>query len=116
MWLHPSTDAAFHELRTAAGFVTRLEPGVPVGLGYDGGAGTWNAPRPRPRPDRPSRRQNEATLRIGRDTAGGAPDLLFGPPYDTRIVVRDLGLEVRLRERASRASRSSVASTASASS
>jgi hypothetical protein len=98
MWLSPSTDAAFHELRTSAGFVTRLEPGVGVGLGYDGGAGTWNA-AVEPRPGSAiAPTTNEAVLRIGRDTASGVPDLLFGPPYDTRVVVRDIGLEVRLRE------------------
>jgi hypothetical protein len=98
LWLHPSTDAAFHELRTSAGFVTRLEPGVRVGAGYDGGAGTWNA-AVEPRPGSAiAPTTNEATLRIFRDTAEGVPDLLFGPPYDTRVVARDIGLEVRLRE------------------
>lgn len=98
MWLRPTQDAPFHELRTAAEFMARLEPGVSVGLGYDGGTRTWHAAvEPRPGSAVPAS-ANEATLRIGRDPAGGAPDMLFGPPYDTRIVVRDLGLEVRLRE------------------
>ena len=98
MWLEPSVDAAFHQLRTAAGFVTRLEPGVRVGLGYDGGAGTWNA-AVEPRPGSTiAATTNEATLRIFRETEEGVPDLLFGPPYDTRIVARDLGLDVRVRE------------------
>jgi hypothetical protein len=98
MWLHPSTEAAFHELRTSAGFVTRLEPGVRVGAGYDGGAGTWNA-AVEPRPGSAiATTTNEATLQIRRDTAEGVPDLLFGPPYDTRVVARDISLEVRLRE------------------
>ena len=90
MWLHPSTDAPFHELRTSSGFVTRLEPGVSVGAGYDGGNGTWNAAI--------AGTGNEATLRIDRDSPEGVPDLVFGPPYDTRLVIRDLGLEARLRE------------------
>ena len=55
MWLAPSSDAEFHELRTSAGFVTRLEPGVRVGVGFDGGAGTWNA-AVEPRPGSTSRR------------------------------------------------------------
>ena len=100
MWLEPSSDAEFHQLRSGAGFVSRLEPGVRVGLGYDGGAGTWNAAvRPRPPPGSPiPATTNEAVLRILRETAEGVPDLLFGPPYDTRVVARDLGLDVRLRE------------------
>ena len=98
MWLHPSADAAFHELRTSAGFVTRLEPGVRVGLGYDGSAGTWNA-AVAPRQASPiAATTNEARLQILRDAPGGAPDLLFGPPYDTRVVAKDIGFEVRLRE------------------
>ena len=90
MWLRPSADDDAHELRTSAGFVTRLEPGVPVGLGYDGGNGTWNAAV--------AGTTNEATLRIFRETEDEAPDLIFGPAYDTRVVARDVGLDVRLRE------------------
>ncbi len=98
LWVHPSADAAGHEVRTSSGFVTRLEPGVRVGLGYDGGAGTWNAAvEPRAGSSVPPS-ANEATVRIQRETDEGVPDLLFGPPYDTRVVVRDLGLELRLRE------------------
>ena len=95
MWLHPSGDAERHELRTSAGFITALEPGVRAGVGYDGGARTWNA-RVAPRPGSPA--ANEATLQIRRDITEGLPDLIFGPPYDTRVVARDLSLEVRLRE------------------
>jgi hypothetical protein len=95
MWLHPSVDAERHELRTSAGFITALEPGVRAGVGYDGGTGTWNA-LVEPRPGSPA--ANEATLQIRRDTTEGQPDLIFGPPYDTRVVARDLSLEVRLRE------------------
>ena len=103
MWLHPSTDAAFHGLRTASGFVVRLEPGVRTGIGYDGGTRTWNAavePRTGAEPGAGSvpTATNEGVLRIGRDTAAGVPDLVFGPPYDTRLVIRDLGIEVRARE------------------
>jgi hypothetical protein len=96
--VHPSVDAEFHELRTATGFVTRLEPGVRVGVGYDGGAGTWNAAVEPRAGSVVAPTTNEALLRIGRDTDAGVPDLVFGPPYDTRLVVRDLGLEVRARE------------------
>ena len=95
MWLHPSTDAQRHELRTSAGFITALEPGVAAGVGYDGAKGTWNA-AVAPRSGSPE--ANEATLQIRRDTPEGQPDLIFGPPYDTRVVARDLSLEVRLRE------------------
>jgi hypothetical protein len=101
LWLQPSTDDTAHELRTSAGFVTRLEPGVRVGLGYDGTDGTWNAAvAPRAVSPVPAT-TNEATLRIFRDTGEGngrPPDLLFGPAYDTRVVARDVELRVGLRE------------------
>ena len=41
---------------------------------------------------------NEAALTLGRETPGGAPDLLLGPPYDTRVVVQNLSAELHLRE------------------
>jgi hypothetical protein len=41
---------------------------------------------------------NEATVRMLRDTPGDAPDVIFGPPFDTRIVARNVSLELRLRE------------------
>ena len=96
MWLHPSGDAERHELRTSAGFITALEPGVRAGVGYDGGATDLERRESRRGPARPA--ANEATLQIRRDTTEGHPDLIFGPPYDTRVVARDLSLEVRLRE------------------
>jgi hypothetical protein len=98
LWVHPSEDAADYEVRTSANFVARVEPGVRLGLGYDGGAGTWNAAI-EPRPASPVEAStNEATLQLRRDTPDGAPDIIFGPPFDTRLVARNVGLELRLRE------------------
>jgi hypothetical protein len=99
MWFHPSEDAASYEVRSSEGVTARLEPGVRVGVGHDGGSGAWNAAI-EPRPGSPvAATTNEATLRLERQVAPGTPDLIFGPPYDTRIVARDIGLEVRMRER-----------------
>jgi hypothetical protein len=94
MWLHPAADAPRHELRADSGFLVRLEPGVRAGLGHDGDTGTWNA-AVRPRSGEAA---NEASLLLRRDTPGELPDILLGPPYDTRLVVQDLSAEVRLRE------------------
>ena len=98
LWVHPSADATDYTVRTSAGFVAQVEPGVPLGLGYDGGAGTWNAAiEPRgPLPVEATR--NEATIQMRRDTPDGAPDIILGPPFDTRLVARNVGLELRLRE------------------
>src|SRR4029450_5173030 len=43
LWVPPREDAATHELGASPGTVVRLDPGVRVGLGYDGGLATWNA-------------------------------------------------------------------------
>jgi hypothetical protein len=96
-WVHPSVDAASHEVGTRPGTVARLEPGVRVGLGYDGSAGTWNAAI-EPRQGSPAPVTNEATLRLGRESEEDTPDLIFGPPFDTRVVARDAGAELRFRE------------------
>ncbi|CAN5259125.1 hypothetical protein BH18ACT12_BH18ACT12_08990 [soil metagenome] len=97
-WVQPSVDAAAYEVRTSSKYVARVEPGVRVGLGYDGGAGTWNAAI-EPRPVSPiAATTNEATMVISRDSPDDAPDVIFGPPYDTRIVARNVGAELRLRE------------------
>lgn len=99
MWFHPSADAASYEIPTSPGVVARLEPGVRVGVGYDGGTGTWNAAIEPRAGSSVAATTNEAILHIGRDSAPGEPDLIFGPPYDARIVARDVNLDVRMRER-----------------
>ncbi|HSL65062.1 MAG TPA: hypothetical protein VK874_10435, partial [Gaiellaceae bacterium] len=97
-WVHPSVDAESYEVRTSTNYVARVEPGVRLGLGYDGGAGTWNAAiEPRPGSPVPAT-TNEATVRIARDTTGDEPDVVFGPPYDTRIVARNVRAVLHLRE------------------
>jgi hypothetical protein len=98
LWVHPSADAADYEVRTSSNFVAQVEPGVRLGLGYDGGLGTWNAAiEPRtPSPVEPT--TNEAKIQLRRDTPGDAPDIIFGPPFDTRLVARNVSLELRLRE------------------
>ncbi len=96
MWVYPSVDAPSFVRPIGDAFV-RVEPCVPLGLGYDGSAGTWNAAIA-PRPGSPvSAATNDAVISFGKDVAG-APDLTFGPPDETRLTVRDLGLDLRLRE------------------
>jgi hypothetical protein len=96
-WVHPSVDATSHEVGTRPGIVARLEPGVRVGVGHDGGTGNWSAAIA-PRLGSPVPATNEATLSLRRESQEDAPDLTFGPPYDTRVVVRNIGAELRLRE------------------
>ena len=92
----------------------QLEPGVRAGFGYDGGA--RHVERRRSRRGQARRRPTRRRCSIRRDATGGLPDLIFGPPYDTRVVVRDLERSsCACASWASRASRSSAAPTASAS-
>ncbi len=96
MWVHPTVDATSFVRPVGQGFV-RVEPSVPLGFGHDGTAGTWNAAIA-PRQGSPvSAATNEAVISFGKDVPG-TPDLTFGPPDETRVVVRDLGLDLRLRE------------------
>ncbi len=61
------------------------------------GPGTWNAAiEPRDRDRRASDDQRGDAAHRAR-TTDDTPDLIFGPPYDTRIVVRDLGPDLRYR-------------------
>ncbi len=97
MWLRPSVDSDSFELPLPGRASVKVEPCVPIGLGYDGTAGIWNA-AVAPQPSSPvAAATNEALITIGKDDPGH-PDLLLGPPDDTRLVVRDLGLDIRLRE------------------
>ena len=96
-WVYPSADAAAYQLGRDAGFTGRLVPGRRIGLGYDGSAGTWNAAvRGRDLADPADR----ASLTIGRDSPGEQPDIIFGAPSETRVVVRDLGVQLNLDEAA----------------
>ena len=99
MWLHPSTDAA---VPRAAHLVRlrrpRLEPGVRVGARLRRRHRHVERARSRREPDAvPTTERGDAARSVA-TRPDGVPDLVFGPPYDTRLVVRDLGLEVRLRE------------------
>lgn len=93
-WVHPSVDAESYEVRTSSNYIAQVDPGVRLGLGYDGSNGTWNAAIA-PRDGSP---ENEASISIKRDTTGDEPDIVFGPPYDTRIVARNVSAELHLRE------------------
>ena len=86
-----------HEVRTRPGNVAHLEPGVPVGLGYDGGVGAWKAAiEPHPGSPVPAHERGHPSARPRVRGRFARPDLRAA--YDTRIVVRDLDAELRFRE------------------
>ena len=75
-WVQPSVDAERYEVRTSGDYIARVAPGVPLGLGYDGSNGTWNAAIA-PGDGSPA---NEATISIARETTSDEPDIVSGPP------------------------------------
>jgi hypothetical protein len=97
LWLSVIFDGDDWRLSLGDGWFLRVEPGLDFGFGYDG---TWHgAFRPGttgtttvPPPGQP------VSLQLGRDPPAGAPDILVGPPYDTHLVVQDLGAFLRVRE------------------
>ena len=97
MWLALAVRNDRWQLDLGDDWFVRVEPGINVGVGYDG---SWHGAfrqfvlvgQDPPGPDDP------VVVTVGRERPGGAPDIALGPPYDTRIVVRDLGAFLRIRE------------------
>ena len=96
----PSEDdrGATTEADAGNGWYVRIEPGISAGFGYDG---EWHGAF---RQMLDQRLAGARTRRPGdRDLRAGArrralPDVILGPPYDTRIVIRDLSAFLTLRE------------------
>ena len=98
-WLALAVEGDRWQLDLGSDWYLRLEPGLSAGFGH-GADGDWHgafrqfvldqslAPGP----------GDPVELTLGREVPGGAPDILLGPPYDTRLVIRDLGLFLRVRE------------------
>ncbi|ONH60006.1 hypothetical protein CcI49_15005 [Frankia sp. CcI49] len=97
MWLALAAEEDRWQYDFGSGWYLRVEPGLTGGFGYDG---SWHGafrqfaldPARLPGPGDP------VEVTFGRELDAGAPDIAFGPPYDTRLVIRDLGLFLRLRE------------------
>ncbi|MGY1684983.1 DUF6603 domain-containing protein [Geodermatophilus sp. SYSU D00867] len=98
MWLALAATGDRWQYDFDDGWHLRVEPGINVGFGYDG---SWhgafrqfplaNVTEP-PGPDDP------VIVSFGRELPDDAPDLALGPPYDTRLVARDLVLYLEIRE------------------
>lgn len=84
--------------RFGEGWFLRVVPGITAGVGRNGGQ--WNGAFrqfatggvPAPRPDDP------VSVTFGRELPNNAPDLLLGPPYDTRLLIRDMEAFLKIRE------------------
>lgn len=97
MWLAVAIEGDVWQYDLGSDWYVRVEPGVDAGFGYDG---QWHGafrqfvldPSKQPGPGDP------VVVSLGRDLGLGRPDISFGPPYDTRLIVQDLGLYLKLRE------------------
>lgn len=92
-WRYSFKDGAGRD----SGWFIKVQPGISGGFGYDGSwhgafrqmlTNTSLVPSPK----------DPLSVTFGRDTPSGTPDLILGPPYDTRLVGKDVGLFLRLRE------------------
>lgn len=97
MWLAVAVEGDRWQYDFGDGWYLRVTPGLTGGFGYDG---SWHGAFRQfaidqskvPGPGDP------VEITAGRDLGPGTPDIAFGPPYDTRLVIDDLGLFLRLRE------------------
>lgn len=97
LWLAVAVEGDRWQYDLGESWFLRVEPGLTAGFGYDGqwhGAFRQFALDPAHLPG--SADPVEVTL--GRERGPGVADIAIGPPYDTRLVIRDLGLFLRLRE------------------
>ena len=98
LWLALGIEGDLWELDLGNDWILRVEPGVTGGFGRVGGS--WHGAFRQflvdagrlPGPSDPV----EVTVR--RDAPEGELDVLLGPPYDTRIEIRDFFAFLRLRE------------------
>ena len=97
LWAALGLDDDKWDIPLGDNWLVRIAPGIGFGFGYDG---DWHgAFRPvvtgsaeLPGPGDP------VVVSLGREVPGGAPDIELGPPYDTHLVIQDLGAFLKVRE------------------
>ena len=97
MWLAVAVEGDRWQLDLGSGWFVRVEPGLSGGFGYDG---DWhgafrqfvldaaNAPGP----------GDPVVVTLGREQPDDPPDIVLGPPYDTRLIIQDLEVFLKVRE------------------
>jgi hypothetical protein len=100
IWLAIGLEADRWRYDLGDAWFIEVAPGITAGVGRDGGAGEWHgafAPFNVNTPFLPARRDDPVTIRIAREPGSG-PDVSFGPPYDTHVVIADVEAFIRFRE------------------
>ena len=98
-WLYFGVDSDEFVMPLGSGWRLILRPGLTAGFGLDGSADKWHADfrSVSANAGEAVSSQTPWELALERELAPGEPDLLVGPPYDTRFVIGDMGLYLRLR-------------------
>jgi uncharacterized protein DUF6603 len=80
-------------------WVLRVTPGLSAGFGHsdDGWHGAFRAFATQPLPATLGP-DDPVAVTFSREDPAGAPDVALGPPYDTRLIINDLGAYLKLRE------------------
>ena len=101
MWFALAVDQDRWQLDLGDDWHLRIEPGITSGFGRDGAADEWHgafSPFNVESPLLPADPADPVKISIGRERPDNQPDIMLGPPYDTRIVIRDLEFYIKLRE------------------
>lgn len=103
MWLAFSRNSDVWEKKDESGRFARVEPGVTSGVAFDGTHGEWHGrvvPSSAGQLSKPVGADDKVTISFGREHPkdAPAPDLVIGPPYDTRLVVQDIGFGIEVQK------------------
>lgn len=99
MWLALAIDQDEWDYDVGQSWILRVTPGITAGFGHD--ADGWHgAFRPFAMDNlaQPLGPDDPVIVTFSRELPEQAPDVALGPPYDTRLVIRDVGLFLRVRE------------------
>ena len=99
-WLALGIDRDEWSWETWKTWFLTVKPGLVVGFGKDATTGEWHGAFSAFTPGNPlllRRPDDPVTIAFDR-VVEDAPDISLGPPYDTRLVIKDLGVWIKLRE------------------
>ncbi|MEO0485140.1 MAG: DUF6603 domain-containing protein [Pseudomonadota bacterium] len=101
-WIGFSPSQSVWEHTFDNGWRLKIEPGVAVGVGRVGSVdgAQWHAAYNALDVNAPTMPSDSDPFRISLDyvSEDGQPDFVFGPPYDTRLEIGEIGAELVLRE------------------
>ncbi len=99
MWLALALDQDKWEYDFGQSWILRVVPGITAGFGHDpdGWHGAFR-PFAMGSLSQPLGPDDPVVVTFSRELPEEAPDIALGPPYDTRLIIQDVGLFLKLRE------------------